>query len=110
MASSKGEVPQCFGKSYPGSSADDSITSLPDYTQLNMTYTDPLTGRNETCWSHCPLSTDPNIAAQDYLFTAGPRNLTGLQMQLKGWIGDGAGLSSLQLLSEGEFGEYFANG
>ena len=79
-----------------------SITSLPDYTQLNMTYTDPVTGKNATCWEHCPLSTDSSIAAQDFIFTAGARNLTGLQMELKQWIGNGAGLSSVQLLSEGE--------
>ncbi len=78
-----------------------SFTSLPDDTQLNMTYTDPATGKNATCWDQCPLSTDPTIAAQDFIFTDGPRNLTGLQMQLKAWIGKGAGLSSVQLLSEG---------
>lgn len=66
-----------------------------------MTYTDPVTGKNETCWDHCPLSTESSISAQDYIFTTGPRNLTGLQMQLKTWIGDGAGLSSVQLLSDG---------
>ncbi|ORY24305.1 hypothetical protein BCR39DRAFT_326154 [Naematelia encephala] len=78
------------------------ITSLPDNTQLNMTYTDPTTGKNETCWEYCPLSTDATIGAQDFLFTDGPRNLTGLQMELKRWIGDGPGLSSVQLLSDGE--------
>lgn len=77
------------------------MTSLPDNTQLNMTYTDPKTGQNATCWEHCPLYTDSSIAAQDFLFTAGSRSLTGLQLELKTWIGDGAGLSSVQLLSDG---------
>jgi hypothetical protein len=81
-----------------------SITSLPDNTQLNMTYTDPTTGKNETCWEYCPLYTDSSIGAQDFVFTAGTRSMTGLQMQLKGWIGNGAALSSVQLLSDGECG------
>jgi len=68
-----------------------------------MTYTDPTTGQNATCWEHCPLSTNASIGAQDFIFTMGPQNLTGLQMQLKSWIGQGAGLSSVQLLSEGGF-------
>lgn len=79
------------------------ITSLPDNTQLNMTYTDPTTGKNETCWEHCPLSSDPTVGGQDFVFTDGPRSLTGLQLQLKEWTGDGPGLSGLQLLSEGEY-------
>lgn len=66
-----------------------------------MTYTD-ASGKNATCWEHCPLSTDPTVSAQDFIFTLGARNLTGLQIQLKTWIGSGAGLSSVQLLSEGE--------
>jgi hypothetical protein len=78
------------------------ITSLPDNTQLNMTYTDPATGQNATCWEVCPLSTISSIGAQDFIFTDGPRNLTGLQMELKQWTGNGPGLSGLQLLSSGE--------
>lgn len=78
------------------------ITSLPDNTQLNMTYVDPKTGKNATCWEHCPLSSDSSVGAQDFVFTDGTRSLTGLQLQLKEWTGDGPGLSGLQLLSDGE--------
>lgn len=66
-----------------------------------MTYTDPATGKNGTCTSHCPLYTDSSIAGQDFVFTDGTRNLTGFQMQLKEWMGDGAGLSSVELLTDG---------
>lgn len=79
-----------------------SVTSIPDNIQLNMTYTDPVTGKNTTCWDHCPLSTDSKVGGQDFVFTAGARNMTGLQMQLKTWIGAGAGLSSVELLSPGK--------
>ncbi|EIW73555.1 hypothetical protein TREMEDRAFT_42413 [Tremella mesenterica DSM 1558] len=76
------------------------VTALPDNVQLNMTYTDPVTGQTNTCWDHCPLYTNSSISGQDFLFTAGVQNMTGLQMQLKTWIGDGAGLSSVQVLSD----------
>jgi hypothetical protein len=68
-----------------------------------MTYTDPKTGKNETCDAWCPLYTDSSIEAQDFLFTDGSRNMTGMQMQLKEWQGVGAGLSYVQLLSDGMF-------
>jgi len=66
-----------------------------------MTYKDPITGANMTCSTYCPLSLDPTITAQDFLFDGGSRNLTGLQMELKAWQGGGAALSSVQLLSNG---------
>lgn len=86
------------------------VTALPDDVQLNMTYTDPATGKTETCWEHCPLYTNSSISAQDFLFTAGVQNMTGLQMQLKTWIGDGAGLSSVQVLSEGSYASAASQG
>nr|XP_019004277.1 uncharacterized protein I203_03436 [Kwoniella mangroviensis CBS 8507]OCF67738.1 hypothetical protein I203_03436 [Kwoniella mangroviensis CBS 8507] len=79
------------------------FTSLPDYQELNMTYTDPKTGKNETCTDHCPLSTDSSIAAQDFIFTQGTHNLTGFEIQLKQWTGDGAALSSVSLLTDGAY-------
>ena len=71
-----------------------------------MTYTDPATGQNMTCDSHCPLSTDPSIEAQDFMFAGGVRNMTGFKMSLKEWQGSGAGLNSVQLLSDGEHGPF----
>lgn len=80
-----------------------SLTILPTYTELNMTYTDPVTGKLATCTSHCPLYTNSSVSAQDFLFTAGTQNLTGFEMQLKEWVGDGAALGSVALLSDGEY-------
>ncbi|WVW84622.1 hypothetical protein I302_106656 [Kwoniella bestiolae CBS 10118] len=79
------------------------FTSLPDYQELNMTYTDPKTGKNETCTDHCPLYTDPTISAQDFIFTQGTHNLTGFEIQLKQWTGDGAALGSVSLLTDGAY-------
>ena len=78
------------------------FTSTPDNTLLSLTYTDPSTGRNETCTNSCPLSTDPDLGVQDFIFTNGAREMTGYNMDISAWIGAGAGLSSVQLLSDGE--------
>lgn len=86
-----------------GQALTPSLTSIPDNLELKMTYTDPKTGKNETCDAWCPLYTDSSIEAQDFVFTDGSRNMTGMQMQLKEWQGDGAALSWVQLLSDGTF-------
>ncbi|KAK8858611.1 hypothetical protein IAR55_002840 [Kwoniella newhampshirensis] len=79
------------------------ITIAPEWVELNMTYTDPKTGKNETCQTHCPLYTDPTISGQDFIFTDGTQNFTGFEMQLKEWIGDGVALSSVALLTDGAY-------
>jgi hypothetical protein len=68
-----------------------------------LTYTDPETLLSTTCTESCPLTLAADITAQDFLF---PSNLdiTGFQVYLEGWTGDGAGLSVLQLLSAGASG------
>lgn len=77
------------------------MVTIPDNTQRTLIYTDPATGSNATCSDSCPLSTNSSIAAQDFLFSEGMESITGFQVYLEGWIGDGAGLSRLQLLSSG---------
>ncbi len=67
-----------------------------------MTYTDPITGKTDWCYSHCPLSTDPSVTAQDYLFDS-PVTLTGFEVYLSEWQGASAALSRLQALSAGSF-------
>lgn len=76
------------------------VFTIPDNTQQTLTYTDPATGNNATCSSSCPLSTNSSISAQDFLF-ASSQSITGFQVLLEGWIGDGAGLHRLELLSSG---------
>ena len=67
-----------------------------------MTYRDPSTGLNMTCTDNCPLSNDSSVSAQDYIFTNGAVNITGLNIHLETWQGSGPGLGSVQLLSDGE--------
>ena len=67
-----------------------------------MKYVDPTTGQNQTCSNPCPLSTDSSILYQDFLFD-GPVDITGVQIKLASFTGDGPGLHILQLLSSGAF-------
>ena len=67
-----------------------------------MKYVDPTTGQNQTCSNPCPLSTDSSILYQDFLFD-GPVDITGIQIKLASFTGDGPGLHILQLLSSGAF-------
>lgn len=83
-------------------SADGSrrIITIPDNTVRTLTYTDPETLAETSCTESCPLTLDPLITAQDFLFPA-TQDITGFQVYLEGWTGDGAGLSVMQLLSDG---------
>ncbi|ORX40021.1 cortical protein marker for cell polarity-domain-containing protein [Kockovaella imperatae] len=85
-----------------------SINAAPDDTVIELTYQD-ASGNNQTCTDNCPLSTDPSVSAQDFAFTSGALSLTGLKIHLKQWQGQGAGLSSVQLLSDGAFGSAVTN-
>ena len=79
-----------------------SVTSIPDNAVQQLHYVDPATGKNQTCTTNCPLSTQSTIPYQDFTFD-NPANLTGIQITLTEWTGTGAGLHLLQLLSSGAF-------
>jgi hypothetical protein len=79
-----------------------SVTSIPDNAVQELRYVDPATGKNQTCTTNCPLSTQSTIPYQDFTFD-NPVNLTGIQITLSEWTGSGAGLHLLQLLSSGAF-------
>ncbi|KAJ9114624.1 hypothetical protein QFC22_005497 [Naganishia vaughanmartiniae] len=91
------------------------IVTIPDNNVRTLRYTDPATLLSTTCTSSCPLSLLDSINAQDFMFVssnttssssasdddATELEITGFQIYLEGWTGDGAGLSLLQLLSGG---------
>ncbi|KIY50189.1 hypothetical protein FISHEDRAFT_64862 [Fistulina hepatica ATCC 64428] len=79
-----------------------SVTTLPDNTVQTLTYLDPDTSTNTTCSDPCPLSTDSSVLYQDFLFDS-EVSITGVQITLSDWEGDGAGLHLLQILSAGAF-------
>lgn len=85
------------------------VISIPDNTQLELLYLDPVTKQNVTCTTDCPLAHDAAIPYQDFLISDNPSNgldngvkaLTGIQLTVNSWYGAGAGLHLLQLLSDG---------
>ncbi|TFY74032.1 hypothetical protein EWM64_g9980, partial [Hericium alpestre] len=78
------------------------VTSIPDNAVQQLHYVDPATGQNQTCTDNCPLSTDSSVPYQDFTFDS-TRSLTGVQVTLSQWQGDGPGLHLFQLLSSGAF-------
>lgn len=81
------------------------MISIPNNVQLSLTYSSDPTNPNSptaTCSANCPLAHDPNVPYQDFLFPADTL-LTGFQMYIFGFYGVGAGLHSLELLSEGAY-------
>lgn len=79
-----------------------SVTTIPDNVVQQLHYLDPTDNKNKTCTNDCPLLTDPNVSYQDFLFDA-DTDITGFQLTLSEWKGDGPGLHLLQLLSSGAF-------
>ena len=79
-----------------------SLTTIPDNAVQTLTYIGPSNGQNQTCKENCPLLTDSSVLYQDFLFQE-PLAITGFQLKLSQWRGDGPGLHILQLLSSGAF-------
>ena len=79
-----------------------SVATIPDNAVQRLHYLDPTDGQNKTCTDNCPLLTDPNVLYQDFLFDS-DMDITGFQLTLSEWKGDGPGLHLLQLLSSGAF-------
>jgi hypothetical protein len=80
------------------------LVSIPDNVLQVFNYTDPLTGETLTCSTACPLSADASVGAQDFLSHQGPSGITGFQLFLQEWTGQGAGLHRLELLGNGGSG------
>ncbi|KAH5034132.1 hypothetical protein HBI75_097950 [Parastagonospora nodorum] len=74
------------------------FTALPDGGIMNMTYTDPSTGRQAFCDARCPLP-QGNTTAQDFTFV----NVVGMnsfRLDISEWYGSGAGLNGIQLFQD----------
>ncbi|UZJ54620.1 hypothetical protein CBS101457_003940 [Exobasidium rhododendri] len=86
-----------------------SVISIPDNTELELLYLDPVTLKNVTCTYNCPLFHNDTIPYQDFIITDNPANglvngvkqMTGLQITVSTWFGAGAGFHLMQLLSDG---------
>ncbi|KAG8687943.1 hypothetical protein FRC08_011698, partial [Ceratobasidium sp. 394] len=78
------------------------LTTIPDNSVLTLSYNNPTTGQTQTCTNSCPLAPSSTALYQDFLFAAS-QQITGFQLRLDQWSGDGPGLHILQLLSIGAF-------
>ncbi|QRW08187.1 polarized growth protein rax2 [Ceratobasidium sp. AG-Ba] len=78
------------------------LTTIPDNNVLTLSYKDPTTNQMQTCTDSCPLAPSSAALYQDFLFAAS-QQITGFQLRLNAWSGDGPGLHILQLLSIGAF-------
>ncbi|KAI5466277.1 cortical protein marker for cell polarity-domain-containing protein [Mariannaea sp. PMI_226] len=67
---------------------------------MNLTYTDPDTGKNRTCTSECPLQAKSGY--QDFYFV----NKVGMnefRISISDWYGSGGGLAGIQLFQDDIF-------
>ncbi|KAF2626923.1 hypothetical protein BU25DRAFT_75286 [Macroventuria anomochaeta] len=73
-------------------------TALPDGGIMNLTYTDPSTGRPAFCDARCPLP-EGNTTAQDFGFVNNI-GMNAFRIDISDWYGNGAGLNGVQLFQD----------
>ncbi|CAG8503760.1 11795_t:CDS:2 [Acaulospora morrowiae] len=71
------------------------LLSSPDQSVVPLTYVNSTTGNVENCSSTCPLDSN-NRVYQIFNFD-GPFNLTGFEIDILEWYGEGGGLHGIQL-------------
>ncbi|KAL2175413.1 cortical protein marker for cell polarity-domain-containing protein [Thermothelomyces heterothallicus CBS 202.75] len=78
------------------------FTAMPINGIMNFTYIDPVTRRNASCTSECPLSNDGNVKFQDFHFV----NVIGMnefRLDISDFYGSGGGLNGIELFSDDIF-------
>ncbi|KAJ4414440.1 hypothetical protein N0V85_003148 [Neurospora sp. IMI 360204] len=78
------------------------FTALPINGIMNMTYVDPVTNKNATCTSECPLSNNKTTKFQDFHFV----NVIGMnefRIDISDYYGSGGGLNGIELFGEDIF-------
>lgn len=81
-------------------------TALPDGGIMNLTYTDPSTGRPAYCDARCPLP-EGNTSAQNFDFV-NSIGMNAFKIDISDWYGNGAGLNGIQLFQD-EMNSYAVN-
>lgn len=77
-------------------------TAFPINGIMNFTYIDPATGRNASCSSECPLSSNSSVQFQDFHFV----NVIGMnsfQIDISAFYGSGGGLNGIELFQDDIF-------
>ncbi|KAI1780061.1 cortical protein marker for cell polarity-domain-containing protein [Hypoxylon cercidicola] len=78
------------------------FTAQPINGILNFTYIDPATNQNLTCTSECPLSDDPTVEFQEFLFV-NTIGMNGFSIDVSDWYGNGGGLNGIELIQNDIF-------
>ncbi|KAE8356178.1 cortical protein marker for cell polarity-domain-containing protein [Aspergillus coremiiformis] len=78
------------------------VRRLPDNGIMNLTYTDSGTAENIYCDRDCPLSNSTNEKYREFHFVNSV-GMKGLQVEIRTWYGNGAGLNGIQLLQDDIF-------
>lgn len=78
------------------------FTALPINGIMNFTYIDPATGRNASCTSECPLSSDSAVRFQDFHFV-NVIGMNGFRVDISAFYGSGGGLNGIELFGDDIF-------
>jgi hypothetical protein len=70
--------------------------ALPDTGIMNLTYTDPSTGKTVSCDAECPLSSDTSEPYRDFELV-NPVGMSSFMIQILDWYGQGAGLDGVEI-------------
>lgn len=84
------------------------LRALPDNGIMNLTYSDPSSGKDVFCDSICPLSDNSSEIYRDFKFVNNI-GMGGIQIEISDWYGTGAGLDGIELF-EDEIMTYAING
>ncbi|KAJ9283567.1 hypothetical protein DTO280E4_5148 [Paecilomyces variotii] len=75
------------------------FTALPDTGIMNLTYTDPSSGKDAFCDASCPLSDDKSEKYRDFRFVNSV-GMQGFMLEILDWYGQGAGLDGIELFQD----------
>lgn len=77
-------------------------TAMPINGIMNFTYTDPVTQKNESCTSECPLSNNSSLTYQDFYFVNNVL-MDAFRIDISAWYGAGGGLDGIELFEDDIF-------
>lgn len=78
------------------------FTALPLNGIMNFTFTDPITGKNDSCTATCPLSSNSSIEYQDFFFVNNI-GMNAFRIDISAWYGAGGGLDGIELFQNDIF-------
>ncbi|KAL2129852.1 hypothetical protein VTI74DRAFT_7218 [Chaetomium olivicolor] len=78
------------------------FTAMPINGIMNFTYIDPVTKRNASCTSECPLSDNKDVKFQDFHFV-NEIGMNEFRIDISAWYGKGGGFDGIELFGDDIF-------